>query len=261
MNRNILVSGTLALAIHALLLTLPLSKTMSGIRAPLNKPISISITHPQETVAAVPQVEVSAEAHIQRRSEARSHLSGMEAVISKKQVTPKKPLTADSMTVKQSRPEEVAAPEPVASRENQEDTTEGISLDHMQEGHSKQIDGSPPARTASITSAGERDVGRAPGGQSGDDVIVDARPKYKENPLPRYPKAARRRGYEGRTVLRVEVLESGKVGRIEIATSSDFKVLDKAALGSVKDWIFVPGTRNGIKTKQWVMVPVRFSLR
>jgi TonB family protein len=261
MNQNILISGSLALAIHALLFTLPLSKTMSGARAPMNKPISLSIIHPQETVAAVPQVEVFAEAHVQSGSEARSHLSGMETVISKKEVTSKKPLTADSMTVKQSRPEEVAVPEPVASRENQEDTTEGISLDHMQEGQGRQIDGSPPVRTASITPAGERDVGTARGGQSGDNVIVDARPKYKENPLPHYPKVARRRGYEGRMVLRVEVLESGKVGRIEIATSSDFEVLDKAALGSVKDWIFVPGTRNGIKTKQWVMVPVRFSLR
>jgi len=99
------------------------------------------------------------------------------------------------------------------------------------------------------------------GSQQGQDVIVYARPRYKENPLPHYPKVARRRGYEGQTLLRVEVLENGKVGQIEIAGSSSFEILDNAALKSVKGWIFVPGTQNGERIDQWVMVPVRFSLR
>jgi len=97
--------------------------------------------------------------------------------------------------------------------------------------------------------------------QRGQDAIVYARPKYKQNPLPHYPEVARRRGYEGRALLRIEVLESGKVGQVEIATSSGFEVLDRAALGSVKAWAFVPGTKNGEKIAQWVMVPIRFSLR
>jgi len=256
MNRNILVSGTLALAIHVLIFALPLSKIMGGTRAPIHKPISMSIIHPQETVAAVPQVEVSAQAQSQPRSAAVR-----QEVISKKDVASKKPLTVDSMAVKQQHPEEIATPEPVPSRENEDKAVEESPLDYMQEGQRKETDSSPPVRTASITSAAERHVGIPQVGESGRGVIVDARPKYKENPLPHYPKVARRRGYEGRTVLRVEVLESGKVGRIEIATSSGFEVLDKAALGSVKDWMFFPGTRNGKKTKQWVIVPVRFFLR
>jgi len=253
MNRNILISGSLALAIHALLFTLPLSQTMRGAYAPMN-PISISIIHPQETSAAVPLIEVSAEAEVQALFEARNR----QAVIAKKDITPKKAL-ADSTTVQQSRAEEVAIPEPVSSRENQEDTAEEVHLEHTIEGQDKEIDNSSPVM--STTSNGERHAGTAQGGRSGDDVIVDARPKYKENPLPHYPSVARRRGYEGRTVLRVEVLESGKVGQIEIAASSGFEVLDKAALGSVKGWSFFPGTRSGKRTIQWVMVPVRFFLR
>jgi TonB family protein len=256
MNRNILISGSLALAIHALLFTLPLSQTMRGAYSPMNKPISISIIHPQETSAAVPLIEVSAEAEVQPRFEARNR----QAVIAKKEITPKKTV-ADNTIVQQSRAEEVAIPEPVSSRENQEDTAEEVHLEQMIEGQDKAIDDSSPVRTASTTSTGERQTGTLKGGRSGNDVVVDARPKYKENPLPHYPSVARRRGYEGRMVLRVEVLESGKVGQIEIATSSGFEVLDKAALGSVKGWSFFPGTRNGKRTIQWVMVPVRFFLR
>ena len=91
--------------------------------------------------------------------------------------------------------------------------------------------------------------------------LSTAQRRYKENPPPNYPKVARIRGYEGSTRLKVEVLESGKVGRIEIASSSGFEVLDKAALESVKNWTFTPGTRSGENIRQWVMVPVRFSLR
>ncbi|MES0362917.1 MAG: energy transducer TonB [Desulfobacteria bacterium] len=219
-------------------------------------PISISILHPQETSAAVPLIEVSAEAEVQPHFEARNR----QAVIAKKEITPKKDL-ADSTTVQQSRAEEVAIPEPVSSRDNQEDTAEEVHLEHTIEGQDKEIDDSSPVMTASTTSTGERHTGTPRGDRSGDDVIVDARPKYKENPLPHYPSVARRRGYEGRTVLRVEVLESGKVGQIEIAASSGFEVLDKAALKSVKEWSFFPGTRNGKRTVQWVMAPVRFFLR
>ncbi|UCD87508.1 MAG: energy transducer TonB [Desulfobacterales bacterium] len=261
MNRSILASGTLAVAIHALLFALPLSKLTSGTRAPIHEPISISIIHPEEAVAAVPQVEVCVEAQIQPRSEAKSHGSGRWAVISKDELTFKRPSTADRTAVKKDPLEEIAKPELASSGENQEDTVKESSVDRMQENGSKETDRSLPVRTVSIRSAGERGVATPPVGEPGRDIIVDARPKYKENPLPHYPKVARRRGYEGRTVLRVEVLESGKVGRIEIATSSGFEVLDKAALGSVNGWIFFPGTRNGKKTKQWVVVPVRFTLR
>jgi protein TonB len=261
MNRSVLVSGLLAVAIHVLLFALPLSKIMKGTRAPIHEPISVSIIYPEEAVAAVPQVEVSVEAQAKPRSEAKSHELGRWAVISKDELACEKPLSADSTTVKKDSLEEIAKPEVALSRENQGDTAKESPVDRVQENGSKETDRSLPVETVSISSAGERHLATPRVGKPGQDIIVDARPRYKENPLPHYPKFARRRGYEGRTVLRVEVLESGKVGRIEVATSSGFEVLDKAALDSVNGWIFFPGTRNGKKTKQWVMVPVRFTLR
>jgi protein TonB len=97
-------------------------------------------------------------------------------------------------------------------------------------------------------------------GKEGEGVITFAMPRYKDNPPPRYPRMAKRRGYEGRTVLEVEVFENGRVGNVVIAETSGFEVLDRAALKSVKKWIFVPGTENGKRVRQQVMVPVRFDL-
>lgn len=87
-----------------------------------------------------------------------------------------------------------------------------------------------------------------------------AHPDYKVNPKPKYPMIARRKGYEGSVLLRIWVLESGGVGKIELEKSSGFHVLDNSALDAVKDWIFIPGMRNGVPVSSWVTVPIRFQL-
>lgn len=95
---------------------------------------------------------------------------------------------------------------------------------------------------------------------AGQGSITYALPKYKDNPPPDYPSIARRRGYEGRTVVKAEIFEDGRVGAALVAESSGFEILDKAAVKSVRKWLFVPGTSNGKEVRQWVMVPVRFKL-
>ncbi|HEX3035694.1 MAG TPA: energy transducer TonB [Thermodesulfobacteriota bacterium] len=87
-----------------------------------------------------------------------------------------------------------------------------------------------------------------------------AYPDYKINPNPDYPIIARRNGYEGVVLLKVWVLENGEVGDVEVEKSSGYGVLDKSALQAVKDWIFVPGKKNGVPVSSWVMVPIRFEL-
>ncbi len=86
-------------------------------------------------------------------------------------------------------------------------------------------------------------------------------PDYKINPKPKYPMLARRNGYEGAVLLRVWVLEDGKVGKIEIEQSSGHEMLDNSALETVKKWIFIPGKKNGIPFPGWVKVPIKFQLR
>jgi protein TonB len=86
-------------------------------------------------------------------------------------------------------------------------------------------------------------------------------PLYKSNPRPDYPGVARRRGYEGTVVLSVFVTGEGTVGDIELAESSGYLVLDRSALRAVKEWKFVPATKNGRKVDVWVKVPVTYRLR
>ena len=91
-------------------------------------------------------------------------------------------------------------------------------------------------------------------------IVELAYPDYKVNPKPNYPMIARRRGYEGAVFLKVFVLESGSVGDIELERSSGHEILDESALDAVKDWIFIPGKKNGEPVSSWVTVPIKFQL-
>ena len=59
----------------------------------------------------------------------------------------------------------------------------------------------------------------------GPGGIVEAA-QLPGNPPPRYPARAVRRGWQGRVILDVEVLPSGKHGLVGIAMSSGYGVLD-----------------------------------
>jgi len=76
-----------------------------------------------------------------------------------------------------------------------------------------------------------------------------------------YPLAARRMGIQGRVVLNVEVLAAGMSGGINIHVSSGHKVLDRAALESVRNWRFVPASRAGQPFTKWFRIPIQFSLK
>ncbi|GAB6192047.1 energy transducer TonB [Desulfocastanea catecholica] len=91
--------------------------------------------------------------------------------------------------------------------------------------------------------------------------IIKARPLYDQNPKPVYPALARRRGWQGVVILAVMVLADGSPGQLAIHTSSGHELLDKTALQTVKDWHFLPGTKNNIAAPMEVLVPVRFVLQ
>lgn len=81
-----------------------------------------------------------------------------------------------------------------------------------------------------------------------------------DNPPPDYPELARRRGFEGRTVLRVEVSSAGRAVRVEIAESSGYALLDEAARAAVGRWRFAPAQRDGLAVAGSVEVPILFRL-
>ena len=92
-------------------------------------------------------------------------------------------------------------------------------------------------------------------------VLREARPMYRTNPSPHYPRLARKRGYEGTVVLEVLVDFNGTVKNLQVFKSGGYAILDKAAVASVKDWLFEPGMRGDEKVEMWVKIPIRFQLK
>ncbi len=81
-----------------------------------------------------------------------------------------------------------------------------------------------------------------------------------DNPKPIYPFVARKNGYQGRVILRVDVLPDGTAASVELTSSSGYDSLDAAAVRSVRQWRFVPARRNGVPVAAAVAVPVLFKL-
>ncbi|MFS8776201.1 energy transducer TonB [Synechococcus sp. W65.1] len=87
-----------------------------------------------------------------------------------------------------------------------------------------------------------------------------ARPIPGRNPPPPYPPQARRLGQQGQVLLRAKVNAQGQVQQVEIASSSGFPALDRAAQEAVQRWEFSPALRNNVPIESWVVVPIQFTL-
>lgn len=83
---------------------------------------------------------------------------------------------------------------------------------------------------------------------------------YLNNPPPAYPLAARRRGIEGRVLVHAEVQADGSCSRVELKKSSNFDLLDQAALAAVAKWRFIPAKKGAQTITAWVDVPITFKL-
>ena len=85
--------------------------------------------------------------------------------------------------------------------------------------------------------------------------------RYARTVKPRYPRKARRAGWEGTTVLKVLVDADGAPGRVTVDRTSGFDILDSAAVKAVEDWRFHPARRGADAESSWVRVPVAFRLK
>lgn len=266
MKTNILAPGIMAVAIHVLILSAPLSKTRHNwIPAHVHDPISLCVIRSQETADSVPYEKASGQAPETPLCKVENRVPIRQRAILKKEEGSNKRLAVKEVSSERRSPDALKEPGLAASSDNQDGFVEEDAPEEMPKVREKMIEGDHFGKTAPIKEhlrgGGQRHMGALQRDQNGKGSIVYARPKYKENPLPHYPKVARRRGYEGKTLLMVKVLENGKAGEIEIKESSGFKVLDTAALRSVSGWTFVPGTINGKRTEQWIRVPIRFVLK
>ena len=116
--------------------------------------------------------------------------------------------------------------------------------------------------TPSSNIASSEETKRVAKFQSPSDVEgLFAQAKYAETPKPLYPREARKKGYEGEVLLKVEVLANGRVGRVEVKKSSGYEILDLSALNAVKQWKFIPADKGDGSIPWWVNIPIKFQLQ
>jgi protein TonB len=84
---------------------------------------------------------------------------------------------------------------------------------------------------------------------------------YLNNPAPVYPEIAMDRGWEGKVLMKVHVLASGKPDSVSVIKSSGKDLLDNEAVRTVKKWSFVPAKRGTTPIDGWVTVPISFKLQ
>ncbi|ASJ23320.1 energy transducer TonB [Laribacter hongkongensis] len=165
--------------------------------------------------------------------------------------TPQKPATSRAQAAttpsrQENRPRSQAAPDTAASPVPAESSSTHTSAPATS---------SAPAAPAT------------PGNQRGttDGSAREAPPSftadYLANPAPAYPPLSQELGESGQVRLRVAVDASGAPSQVEIAESSGFTRLDRAALSAVKRWRFVPARRGSEAVAGRVIVPIHFNLK
>jgi protein TonB len=93
------------------------------------------------------------------------------------------------------------------------------------------------------------------------DAVIPAGPDPKvRNREPEYPDEAVRRGEQGLVILLIRVSPQGLVAGVDIARSSGFSLLDRAARDAVVTWRFVPAVRNGQPVPSSMPLRINFQL-
>ena len=77
----------------------------------------------------------------------------------------------------------------------------------------------------------------------------------------RYPQAARRRGLSGTVQIEILIEPDGAIGGVTLATSSSHRLLDEAALDTVRRLAPTPFPADLIRRPLRVKLPVVFELR
>jgi protein TonB len=90
---------------------------------------------------------------------------------------------------------------------------------------------------------------------------VDSQPRLASRVSPTYPFRAKRRGVEGKVVVRFLVDKQGRVSQSTVVRADPEGVFEQSALKAVRQWRFQPGTKDGRPVATWVQVPIRFELK
>jgi protein TonB len=123
----------------------------------------------------------------------------------------------------------------------------------------KDKDGTQTKETPQIPSASSASSALGPAAAPTSDA--DYKASYLKNPKPPYPPLAVKMRLEGKVSVLVEVLPSGRAGKVAIESSSGHDLLDKSALQTIKEWQFTPARKDGVIVAQVVRIPINFNLK
>jgi protein TonB len=244
--RTFLFSAALAIVFHALLFSFGADSQHKNILRPPNKrPLSISIDYVKPSVKEAPLSAKPPEPRRQPealRNKPQENLASVKPplqkpAINKKAQTPSRP--------KEKVRENASLPGVPSLDRAPEMTDAGSGPRDEDAGAPSEQTSTGPLATASLPPA----------------KILEAVPVYRSNPPPVYPATARRRGYEGTVVVEVLVSKEGRVQDLRLFQSSGYAVLDRAATGAIKSWVFEPAKAGDEKIEMWVKVPLRFQLK
>lgn len=93
------------------------------------------------------------------------------------------------------------------------------------------------------------------------DEGVTSAARISSGTIPSYPRFSQLRGEEGTVLLSIEVLATGKAGRIEVLKSSGYQRLDRAAVKSAQDADYIPAHKLGRRVDSQLIQPMSFELR
>jgi len=252
--RRLLLAAGMALVLHGLILSSDAEwmKRKDIDRFNL-KPLAITINYKQRVKKTSPDEKSSEEIkkRVSKTATPESPKEIKKTILSKTKKLPKKikppsPETEDKIQLKDIT-EAIPHSEPEWPHEEQSIIEEELDFSGVpKERESKKaiLKETQDEPSASISSP-----------------IQEAIPVYRKNPSPKYPRMARRRGYEGTVVMEVLVNREGRAEDLRLYESSGYPVLDRSAMNSVKNWLFYPGKRGDKEVDMWVKVPVRFKLK
>ena len=243
---RIILATLLALTLHALLFTISADHLKKKLPLKKPEPISLSLTYiyPEKEIPPVinKPMKPLKKIELPKEEPKKKVISPKE----KKQITPILKKQPEIIPIKEPVIKPVISPveeEPI--REVPVEDIPGVPVESVPKEQETQ-----EVKTEPVESPTPPPV-----------PIAEAIPRYRENPVPKYPKMAKRRGLEGIVIIEVLVNAQGRVDDMRLYKSSGYSMLDTAAMDSVKNWLFVPGKKGDQTIDMWVRVPVRFELR
>jgi protein TonB len=231
--KQILTAGVIALGIHGLLLCLN-----------FKWPENLSLERPKSRVLNMTLTSLPMKTTPKPALEKKKPVFKKPTIVKKKKKKHKRILKP---------PPKKTAQIPVQSKKREASKTIPEKTDEKTE---SSFDSEQTASKALLKAAKQTGATLSP-----FKMIHEARPIYRLNPSPKYPRIARIRGYQGNVLLDILVNKDGKVHDLKIYRSSGYPLLDRAATSSVKHWLFEPGMIGEEKVNMWVRVPVRFELK